>query len=89
LGFVVVTHRFHPLFGQRLAVLFVKRRAGRVVYVCAGGVGGRTTVTFAAGWTDRAPVPAAHRLSVEALVVLDTLVTAIVDLRDRRADHLV
>jgi hypothetical protein len=89
LGFLVVTHRFHPLFGQRLPVLFVKRRAGRVVYVCAGGVGGRTTVTFAEGWTDRGPEPAEHRLSVEALMVLDTLVTAIVDLRDQEVDHLV
>lgn len=89
MGFLVVTHRFHPLFGRRLPVLFVKKRAGRVVYVCDGGLGGRTTVTFAEGWTDRGPAPAAHRLSVEALVVLDTLVTAIVDLHGRKVDHLV
>jgi hypothetical protein len=89
LGFLVVTHRFHPLFGQRLPVLFVKKRAGRVVYVCEGGVGGKTTVTFAEAWTDRGPAPAAHRLSVEGLIVLDTLVTAIVDLRERKGDHLV
>jgi ABC-type hemin transport system substrate-binding protein len=89
LGFLVVTHRFHPLFGQRLPVLFVKRRAGGVVYVCEGSVGGRATVTFAEGWTDRGPAPATHRLSVEALVVLDTLVMAIVDLRERKADNLV
>jgi Family of unknown function (DUF5372) len=89
LGFLVVTHRFHPLFGQRLPVLFVKRRAGRVVFVCEGGLAGRTTVTFAEGWTDRGPAPAGYRLSIEGLIVLDTLVAAIVDLRDRRADHLV
>ena len=34
LGFVVVTHPFHPLCGQRLAVLFVKRRGTDVVFVC-------------------------------------------------------
>jgi hypothetical protein len=89
LGFVVVTHPFHPLRGQRLAVLFVKKRSGRVVYVCAGDAGGRATVTFAEAWTDRGPAPAPHRLSVQALIALDTLVTAIVDLRERRGDHLV
>ena len=40
LGFVVVTHPFHPLNGQRLEVLFVKRRGAETVFVCAGGVGG-------------------------------------------------
>ena len=33
LGSVVVTHPFHPLRGRRLAVLFVKRRAGDTVLV--------------------------------------------------------
>ena len=89
LGFLVVTHRFHPLFGERLPVVFVKKRAGRVVYVCEGSVGGCATVTFAQGWTDRGPAPAAYRLSADALVVLDTLIAAIVDLCDRKVDHLV
>jgi hypothetical protein len=89
LGFLVVTHPFHPLRGRRLAVLFVKRRAGCVVFVCEAAVGGRTTVTFAQGWTDRGPESAAHRLSLQGLVVLDTLVAAIVDLRGQRGDHLV
>jgi Family of unknown function (DUF5372) len=89
LGFLVVTHRFHPLFGQRLPVVFVKKRAGRVVYVCEGGLGGSATVTFAEGWTDRGLAPVGCRLSVEGLIVLDTLVAAIVDLRDRGVDHLV
>ena len=51
LGFVVVTHPFHPLIGQRLEVLYVKRRAGDTVFVCSGGVGGQITVPQA--WTDR------------------------------------
>ena len=89
MGFLVVTHRFHPLFGCRLPLLFVKKRAGCLVYVCEGGVGGRTTLTLAEGWTDRGPRPAPRRLSVEALIVLDTLVTAIVDLREGKGDHLV
>jgi hypothetical protein len=31
--------------------MFVRRRAGRVVYVCEGDIGGSVTVTFAEGWT--------------------------------------
>jgi Family of unknown function (DUF5372) len=89
LGFLVVTHPFHPLLGRRLAVLFVKKRAGRLVFVCDGDVGGHTTVTMSEAWTDRGPFPAADRLSLEGLVVLDTLVAAIVDLRERQVDHLV
>jgi hypothetical protein len=42
------------------------------VFVCEGGPVGRVTV--AESWTDRARVPVGHRLSVEALVELDTLV---------------
>jgi hypothetical protein len=51
LGFVVVTHPFHPLSGQRLEVLFAKRRDDGVVFVCAGGVYG--SVTLPQAWTDR------------------------------------
>jgi hypothetical protein len=75
LGFVVVTHPFHPLSGQRLEVLYVKRRGDGSVLVCAGGVGG--LVTLPRSWTDRGDPPAAHRLSVEGLAELDTLTRAI------------
>jgi len=34
LGFVVVTHAFHPLRGERLEVLFVKRRGAGVDGCC-------------------------------------------------------
>ena len=44
LGFVVVTHPFHPLRGQRLEVLFVKRRGTDMVFVCAGTAGGQVTL---------------------------------------------
>ena len=52
-------------------MLFAKRRGGRLVFVCEGGPLGRVTVPES--WTDRGPTPAAHRLSVAALVELDTL----------------
>ena len=68
LGFVVVTHPFHPLRGERLAVLFVKRRGAGRVFVCAGAVGGR--VTLPESWTDRGRPPGTHRLSVQGLADL-------------------
>ena len=37
LGFVIVTHPFHPLNGQRLEILYAKRRGADTVFVCAGG----------------------------------------------------
>ena len=70
-GFVAVTHPFHPLRGQRLEVLYVKRRAGGTVFVCAGGVSGQ--ITLPQSWTDRGELPLAHRLSAEGLAELDTL----------------
>jgi hypothetical protein len=75
LGFVVVTHPFHPLSGQRLEVLFAKRRDDGVVFVCGGGVYG--SVTLPQAWTDRGEPPLAHRLSAEGLAALDTLVRAV------------
>ena len=40
-GFVVITHPFHPLHGQRVEVLFSRRRGGQVVLACgARGWGG-------------------------------------------------
>jgi hypothetical protein len=75
LGFVVVTHAFHPLRGQRLAVLFVKRRAGDTVLVCSGGVRGQITLPWS--WKDRGEPPRAHRLSAERLAQLLTTTRAI------------
>ncbi len=69
LGFVIVTHPFHLLRGERLAVLFVKRRGTDVVFVCAGGaVGGQVTLPHS--WTDRSEPALAHRLSVQGLADL-------------------
>lgn len=71
MGSLVVTHPFHPLSGQRLEVLFAKRRAGVLVFVCSGGVSGQ--ITLPESWTDRGEPPGACRLSVEGLAELDTL----------------
>ena len=75
LGFVVITHPFHPLSGQRLEVLFVKRRGAESVFVCAGGVGDRVTVPRS--WTDRGAPALAHRLSIEGLAELAAVTRAI------------
>jgi hypothetical protein len=75
LGFVVVTHPFHALSGQRLEVLFVKRRGGDSVFVCSGGVSGQMTVSRS--WTDRGEPAQSHRLSVEGLAELFAVTRAI------------
>src|SRR5260370_41345746 len=64
-GFVIVTHPFHPLNGQRLEVLYAKRRGADTVFVCAGGISGQITVPQP--WTDRGGPPLARRLSAEGL----------------------
>ena len=69
--FVVVTHPFHPLNGQRLEVLYVKRRGADTVFVCAGGISGQ--ITLLQSWTDRGEPPLTRRLSAEGLAGLDTL----------------
>ena len=75
-GSIVVTHPFHPLAGQRLEVIFERRRAGaEVVLVCEGGPAGRATLPV--GWTDRAPAPLAHRLGLDCLLELAALVEAL------------
>ena len=75
LGFVLVTHPFHALSGQRLEVLFVKRRGADSVFVCAGGVSGQMTVPRS--WTDRGVPPQRHRLSAEGLAELAVVTRAI------------
>ena len=75
LGFVVVSHPFHPLRGRRLEVLFAKRRDEGVVFVCAGGLYG--SVTLPEAWTDRGAPAEEHRLSVRGLVELGSLTRAI------------
>ncbi|MFF7191933.1 DUF5372 family protein [Streptomyces sp. NPDC008222] len=51
LGSLGVTHPFHPLCGCELEILYVKRRSGALVFVCASGAG--RSVTLSQAWTDR------------------------------------
>jgi hypothetical protein len=75
LGSLVVMHPFHPLFGRRLGVLYVRREAGGRVYVCDGGGGRNVKLDEAA--TDRGPVPAERPLTFEVLVELAAVVAAL------------
>jgi hypothetical protein len=75
LGFVVVTHPFHPLDGQRLEILFARRRAGATVFTCSGGFSGQ--ITLPESWTDRGELPEAHRLSADGLAALGTATRAL------------
>ena len=70
-GSVVVTHPFCPLKGERLEILYSKKRGADIVLVCSGGVGGLITLPLA--WTDRGEPPTPRRLSAEGLAGLDTL----------------
>ena len=75
LGSLVVTHPFHPLFGERLEVLYVRRFPTGRVYVCDGG-GGRN-VALDEEATDRGPEPAERPLSFEVLVEVAGVVAAV------------
>ncbi|HLQ54137.1 MAG TPA: DUF5372 family protein [Streptosporangiaceae bacterium] len=75
MGFVVVTHPFHPLTGQRLEVLFARRRAGATVFVCAGGAYG--SITLPESWTGRGEPPGTGRLSAEGLAALGAVTRAL------------
>jgi hypothetical protein len=72
---LVVTHPFHPLRGQRLAVLFERQYADGRLYVCEGGPFG--TIGVPEDATDRMPPPAATPLTGEVLAGLVALVAAI------------
>jgi len=72
---LVVTHPFHPLSGQRLAILFERRRPDGRLYVCEGGPQG--TIGVPEDATDRSPAPARAPLTVDVLAELVALVVAI------------
>jgi hypothetical protein len=80
LGSLVVTHPFHPLFGQRLEVLHVRRHGASRLYVCDGGPLGGVGLLEEA--TDRGPEPAERPLSLEVLVELVAVVAALGDAAD-------
>jgi Family of unknown function (DUF5372) len=70
---VVVTHPFHPLRGQRLAVLFERDYPdGLRLFVCEGGL--RGSIGIWEDSTDRAPAPASDPLTADVLAGLVELV---------------
>ena len=75
LGFVIVAHPFHPLNGQRLEILYAKRRGADTVFVCAGGFSGQVALPQA--WTDRGEPPRTGRLSAEGLAALGAATRAV------------
>ena len=75
-------HPFHPLRGERLEVLYVRREAGGRMYVYDGGDG--RNVKLDEGATDRGPVPAERPLTFEVLVEVAAVVAA---LRGGREDR--
>jgi hypothetical protein len=77
-----VTHPFHPLRGQRLAVLFERSYPDGRLYVCEGGPHG--TIGVPQDATDRAPAPAATALTAEVLAELVAVVAALDGQRVRR-----
>ena len=68
----MVTHPFHPLCGERLEVLFVRRVGAGRIFVCEGGPLG--SVSLPEDATDRGPLPVERPLSVEVLAALVALV---------------
>jgi hypothetical protein len=80
---LVVTHPFHPLCGERLEVLYVRRFPTGRVYVCDGG-GGRNVALDEAS-TDRGPELAERPVTFEVLVELAAVVAAIHGGKEERA----
>jgi hypothetical protein len=79
LGSVVVTHPFHPLFGQRLPVVFERRcPVHERLFVCECESGPARRVTLPIRWTDRTPQAVlAHRLGPEGVAALVEVVAAL------------
>ena len=75
---LVVTHPFHPLAGQRVAILFERTyrhlALGRV-YICDGGTLG--SVTLPESFTDRGAPAAVQPLTADALTDLAAVVAAL------------
>lgn len=81
-----MTHPFHPLFGRRVEVLRVRRRAVGRLYVCDGGTLGSLVLPEDA--TDRGlPEPAERPLSFEVLVELAAVIVALGGCASREAQR--
>ena len=77
---MVVTHPFHPLVGERLEVLYVRRLSTGRVFVCDRGDGRNVALEEAA--TDRGPEPAGRPVTVEVLVELVAVIAVITERRE-------
>jgi hypothetical protein len=81
-SFLVVTHPFHPLSGQRLRVLFERRyESGGLSFCCEGGPLG--SVMLPVDWTDRGKPAVERALGYEELVELAVVVEALTTRRER------
>ena len=76
----MVTHPFHPLCGERVDVLYVRRFPTGRVYVCAAGDGRNVALDEAV--TDRGAEPAERPLTLGVLVELVAVVAAISECRE-------
>jgi Family of unknown function (DUF5372) len=67
-----VTHPFHPLFGQRLPIVFERRcPVHERIFVCECESGPARRVTLPIRWTDRTPDRLfVHRLGPKGLAAL-------------------
>ena len=74
-GSLVITHPFHPLTGQRLNILFERKRPEGRLYVCEGGSLG--TIGLPAAWTSLSEPAAERPLTIEVLVDLAAVVKAL------------
>ena len=80
-SFLVVTHPFHPLAGQRLRVLFERRyEASGLAFCCEGGPLG--SVMLPVDWTDRGKPAVERVLGYEELVELAAVVRALATRRE-------
>jgi hypothetical protein len=74
--FLLVTHPFHPMAGQRVPILFQRRlKHGGLIYVCEGGPLG--SAGLPESFTDRGLPPANGPLTVELLEELVALLKKI------------
>jgi hypothetical protein len=71
----VVTHPFHPLNGQRLSILFERKRPDGCLYICEGGPLG--TIGLPAAWTSLGEPAAERPLTIEVLIDLAALISAL------------
>ena len=71
----MITHPFHPLNGQKLAVLFERKRPEGLLYVCEGGPLG--TIGLPVAWTSLGEPAAKGLLTIEVLIELAALMAAL------------